>query len=101
DLQQDGAGDLVRTRSYVQFLSVDSKIALIDLAPDGTNSALHWYVPDALGSVHQILNAQGSVENISLSSAWGEKLSANVFTNVTPVADRHGFTQRENLADTG
>jgi RHS repeat-associated protein len=72
-------------RSYLQMLSIDSKVARVD----ATGEAF-YYVGDALGSVNQVLRQDQTVANSTLVNAWGED---QVFSQA--VSDRHGFTQRE------
>jgi len=72
--------------SYVNGLGIDSKIARIH--PGG---AKFFYTGDALGSATQLVNSSQSVVNQYFTTAWGEDL-----LDQRPVADRYGFTQREN-----
>jgi RHS repeat-associated protein len=84
DYSQAGAGALSLATSYVQPATIDSKIARI------SGSDVHYYVPDALGSVTHLLNASQAIVNSEATDAWG-----NVVAESSLVADRHGFTQRE------
>ena len=100
DFTQTGSGPLTRVRTYVQTLAIDSKLVRLDLDSGGNITATHWYVPDAIGSVHQILDDVGDIENINLTTAWGEPLDPAVFTFSNALADRYGFSPRERDGET-
>jgi RHS repeat-associated protein len=78
-------------RSYLQMLSIDSKVARVDAGGEA-----FYYVGDALGSVNQVLRQDQTVANSTLVNAWGED---QVFSQA--VSDRHGFTQRERDEESG
>jgi RHS repeat-associated protein len=77
-----------RTASYVQSLSIDSKLARLDAA----GGSPIYYIPDALGSVGVTIDAAGTVTDARLTNAWGEDLRP-------PGPDRYGFTQRERMPE--
>jgi RHS repeat-associated protein len=81
------AGTFSLQANYVQSLSIDSKLARIDASGTAT-----FYLPDALGSVGVIADANGRVLERRLTNAWGEDI-------LLPGPDRYGFTQRERMAE--
>jgi RHS repeat-associated protein len=96
----DAASDYVTTpsnpvwtleMSYVNGLSIDSKVARID-----ASGARHFYVTDALGSATELVNDAQGIANSYFTTAWGEDL-----INQRPVPDRYGFTQRERDDESG
>jgi RHS repeat-associated protein len=86
-------GPYVYRCGYIQGNGIDSKIAQVD--PPAYGGAVNFYDTDALGSVNQIVDAVGIVQETHLRSAWGEDIVGS--TGLT----RYGFTQRENDDESG
>lgn len=89
DYKGPSASSAALVASYANSLAIDSKIARIK--PTGEP---FFYIPDALGSVHQVIDQQQQVTNIQLTTAWGEALPG-ILSRGSAVSDRYGFTQRE------
>ncbi len=88
DYTRSGGGPLSLARTYVNTPGgIDSKLARIE-----AGGALQFYVGDALGSVHEMMDASGTTVRRELYTAWGEKLPG--FAGID-FADRYAFTQRE------
>ncbi len=88
DYTRTSGGSLSLARTYVNTpRSIDSKLARIE-----AGGALHFYVGDALGSVHEMMDASGTTVRRELYTAWGEKLPG--FAGID-FPDRYAFTQRE------
>ena len=68
--------------------AIDSKIARIE-----ANETVYFYSGDAIGSVHEMIATNGTVQRRSLYTAWGEDFGDS--TEIS-FADRHAFAQREN-----
>jgi RHS repeat-associated protein len=86
-------GPYVYRCGYIQGTGIDSKLAQVDSAAYG--GAVNFYDTDALGSVNQVVDAAGIVQETHLRSAWGEDIVGS--TGIT----RYGFTQRENDDESG
>jgi RHS repeat-associated protein len=90
DVPTSGVYD--RSRSYVQGLGIDSKVAFVKA---GAELSGVFFDTDALGSVHQVLStpetpgADPEVLDFQLTTAWGEPVS------IPKGVTRYGFTQRE------
>ncbi|MDQ7781116.1 MAG: RHS repeat-associated core domain-containing protein, partial [Planctomycetota bacterium] len=82
----------VQTASYVNSVTIDSKLARIDGPGSGTPGAWHWYLYDALGSVRSVVGAVGGIENEYVQNAWGEEVPG---AGQQTLADRYQFTGRE------
>ncbi len=88
DYTRSGGGPLTLARTYVNTpSSIDSKLARIE-----AGGALHFYVGDALGSVHEMMDTAGTTVRRELYTAWGEKLPG--FAGID-FPDRYAFTHRE------
>ncbi len=88
DYTRSGGGPLTLARTYANTpSSIDSKLARIE-----AGGALHFYVGDALGSVHEMMDQAGATVRRELYTAWGEKLPG--FAGID-FPDRYAFTQRE------
>jgi RHS repeat-associated protein len=81
------------TSQYVNA-GLDSKAARIQAS--GTEL---YYMVDGLGSVHRVIDQAQAIQNTVLTTAWGEALPG--FGGSVGIADRYGFTQRENDAESG
>ncbi|MCK6695190.1 MAG: hypothetical protein L6Q97_24205, partial [Thermoanaerobaculia bacterium] len=100
--QSDANAALVPKRLYLNGLSIDSKWARIGLDSSGAPGALHWYLPDALGSAHQLIDEDGAIAGFNLTTAWGEPMPAYFFPPVFAMQDRYrGLAQREMDEESG
>ena len=72
--------------AYINGNGIDGKVAKVDA---GTDDA-HYYVQEALGSVHQLLDGDGDVEQVYLNDAWGNAVYSGGSTE-----NRYQYTGRE------
>lgn len=89
-----GSGTYALTSTYVNGPGLDSKAARIQ-----ASGAELYYLVDALSGVHRVIDQAQAVQNTVLTTAWGEALPG--FNGGVAVADRYGFTQRENDGESG
>ncbi len=106
DFVQAGTTAPVPTVRYFNGLSIDAKWGRINLNPDGSPAAgpdaKHFYLPDALGGVHQVLNGAGQVVNLQLTNAWGVPMPLDFIALAYGIQDRYrGLAQREIDAESG
>ena len=92
DYSQAGSGPIALATSFVQSLSIDSKVARITASGGG----VHFYVPDALGSVTHLLNSSQNIVNSEVTDAWGKVVASS-----TSVADRYGLANARRTASRG
>lgn len=83
-------------RTYVNGGSIDSKIAQIE---SGSSESPYFYLTDALGSVHELMDGSGNITRRVLDTAWGEPLPG--FSPLTTIGTRYDFTQREADLESG
>jgi RHS repeat-associated protein len=81
----------VATATYVNSLTIDSKL----IRSDESN---HWYLYDAQGSVKELVDDSGDIENDYVENAWGEDVPGAGQQTLT---DRYQFTGREKDAESG
>src|SRR5262249_10037650 len=86
----DGSNNLLMRRLYLD--TVDSVFARIDSSGNGA-----WYLADRLGSVRQIANVSGTVQDTIAYDGFG-----NVTSESSPSAgDRYKWTGQETDSETG
>lgn len=93
-LKSTGTTSYAMTSTYVNGGALDFK--RVRLTSDGAEL---YYLGDALGSVHRIIDQTEAIVNTALTTAWGEKHPG--FTDVVARSDRYGFVQREVDAESG
>jgi RHS repeat-associated protein len=91
DVIADYTGQGVLTASYVNSLTIDSKLLR-------TDEANHWYLYDAQGSVKELVSNSGAIENDYVENAWGEDVPGAGQQTLT---DRYQYTGREKDAESG
>ena len=92
--RSSGSGTYTMTSTYVQSLGIDDKH--VRIKAHGTEL---YYLGDALGSVHRIIDQAQAIQNTALTTAWGEKHPG--FSDQVGVPDRRGFTGRDVDAESG
>jgi RHS repeat-associated protein len=80
--------------TYVNGPGIDSKATRIQAS--GTEL---YYLSDALGSTHKVIDQTQTVKDTFLTTVWGEPHPG--FTDMVNIADRYRFTQRELDTESG
>lgn len=100
--QSSATGEWKLKTLYQNGLSIDSKLARIDVAEDGSFTGKNWYLPDPLGSAHQMIDNDANIANLQLTDAWGVAMPEDFLTLAREVQDRYqGLAQREVDEESG
>lgn len=103
DYEQSAPGGELKAKTlYLNGLSIDSKMARIGVAEDGSFTGKNWYLPDPLGSAHQLIDADANITNLQMADAWGVPMPEDFMALVCEVQDRYqGLAQREIDGESG